>query len=381
MLNQTMNYGSVANGSLEGTDPTQVGMGVGGSVIHLLNTQGTVESTGRLTDMAIQGNGYFVVNNGQQNYFTRDGSFTVAPDGTLESSATGMKVMGWGTNATTGAIDTTTPLSAIQIPTSAGVASATANLSLAGNLDSTQATYSAGPPATGGTFTSPITVYDSLGTAHQLNVTLQKTGNQAWSYTITAPTDSNGNTDPTLTGGDTGTINFTANGQYDTANNNISDLQMTFADGANNGDIKLDLSKITQLAASSQVNVSNVDGTPGGTISTFNVDKNGVVSAIFSNGDSKALGQLAMSNFRNPDGLQRDGDNLYSQGVNSGTPLYGQAGTGTLGTVSTGQLEGSNVDLAAQFAQMIQAQQGFNANAKVITTSNQMLQSVMGIVP
>ncbi|HXT34186.1 MAG TPA: flagellar hook-basal body complex protein, partial [Chloroflexota bacterium] len=122
-------------------------------------------------------------------------------------------------------------------------------------------------------------------------------------------------------------------------------------------------------------------GTPGGTLATYSVAKDGTITAVYSNGNSKVIGQLALADFRNTDGLIREGSNLFSAGINSGQPQVGQAGVGTLGTIGTGQLEGSNVDLAAQFAEMIQAQQGFNANTKVVTTTNSMLQAVISIVP
>jgi len=129
------------------------------------------------------------------------------------------------------------------------------------------------------------------------------------------------------------------------------------------------------------VNVSTTDGAPGGAIASFSVGKDGGITAVYSNGTSKTAGQIALADFRNADGLIREGSNLYSTGVNSGPPQVGDANSANLGSILTGQLEGSNVDLAAQFGQMIQAQQGFNANTKVITTTNSMLQSVLSIVP
>jgi flagellar hook protein FlgE len=222
-----------------------------------------------------------------------------------------------------------------------------------------------------------MTVYDSQGTAHQINLTLQKTATNTWSYAIAAPT---GSTDITALTGGTGSMTFNANGVL-TAPATSPTLAITYANGTAAGSITVDLSKISQINSPSQINPSSIDGTPGGTLSTYSVGKNGVVTAVYSNGLSKAVGQIALADFRNPDDLQREGNNLYAAGVNSGSPQIGHAGSGTLGPIATGQLEGSNVDLAAQFGNMIQAQQGFNANTKVVTTTNNMLQSRISIVP
>lgn len=377
LMSQTLSYGTAPNGAMQGTNPFQVGMGVGTGSISTVNTQGSVQETGRTTDMAIQGNGYFVLNNGDHNYYTRDGSFTIAPDGSLESPGSGMSVMGYPVSATTGAIDRSAPLGAIHIPTGTQDASPTTAVSLGGNLDASQAVYAAGPPATGGQIQSSLTVYDSLGNAHQLSVSLQKTAANTWSYTI-APQA--GATDSTVTSGGTGTLTFDSNGHL-TAPSTPQTLGLTFTSGATAGSIKMDFSGISQVAAASNINVPNSDGSPGGTISTFSVGTDGIVTAVYSNGLSKPIAQLALADFRNPDGLQHDGNNLYTEGVNSGTAQLGVGGEGTMGTIETGQLEGSNVDLAAQFAQMIQAQQGFNANTKVVTTTNNMLQSIISIIP
>jgi flagellar hook protein FlgE len=378
LLSQNLGFGSTSTaGGLEGTNPTQIGLGVGMGATEMVNTQGSVQDTGRLTDMAIQGGGYFVVNNGQTNLFTRDGSFNVAPDGTLESGSTGMTVQGWMQLNADGTVNSTAPMSSIKIPLNSQNAGATTGITLAGNLDASQAVFAAGTPPTGGQFSTTITVYDSQGTAHQLDATFQKTATNTWSYSVASPT---GNTDITNITGNTGSLTFDANGAL-TSPTTQPTLAITYANGTAAGAVTLDMSKVSQLAENSQVNVATVDGTSGGTLSTFSVANNGTITAVYSNGNTKVIGQMALADFRNPDGLIRQGNNLYATGINSGQPQYGQAGVGTLGTIDTGQLEGSNVDLAAQFAQMIQAQQGFNANTKVVTTTNNMLQAVISIMP
>jgi flagellar hook protein FlgE len=331
--------------------------------------------------MAIQGGGYFVLGNGtSQHFYTRDGSFNLSPDGTLEAGAIGMTVQGWVADPTTGILSTATPLGTIKLPLSSVNVSPTTSAVLGGNLDSTQAVYVKGTPPTGGSTSTAITVYDSQGTPHELDLTLQKTAANTWSYTFAAPAVTGKATADFTLAGATGSLTFDANGAL-TSTPPTAALTLTYANSTTAGAISVDFSKISQVASSSQVNVSTVDGSAAGTLSTFSVGKNGVVTAIYSNGTNKQVGQIALADFRNPDDLLRQGNNLYTEGVNSGKPQVGAAGTGTLGPIATGQLEGSNVDLAAQFGQMIQAQQGFNSNTKVITTTNNMLQAVISIVP
>ncbi len=377
LMNQTLGYGSQKAGLVEGTNPFQVGMGVNNGTMNTVNLQGSVQDTGRLTDMAIQGNGFFIMSNGQSDMYTRDGSFTVAPDGTLENAASGMTVQGWTTvkNDGSGQIDTTTPLSTVKIPVGSQSATATTQVTMAGNLDSSQAVYSPGPPATGGQFSLTMNVYDSQGNAHALNVFFTKAQNNQWNYKVTAP-----NNDVTISPNTaTGQINFNSAGVQTPPS--IPVLGLTYNNGTSAGNVTVDFSKLSQLAQTSQVSVATSDGTPGGTISTFSVGQDGTITAVYSNGTSRAVGQIALADFRNPDGLIRMGNNMATPSVNSGSPQVSVAGLGNIGQISTGQLEGSNVDLAAQFGLMIEAQQGFNANTKVISTTNSLLQSVISIIP
>ena len=385
LLNETLANDSSAGPNLDGTNAVQIGLGVGAGSINVVNTQGSEQDTGRLSDMTIQGGGFFVLSNGTaNNIYTRDGSFNVAPDGSLESGSTGLTVKGWTSLNADGTVNTSTPLTTIQLPLDSVSVGASSEVALSGNLDATQAVYAAGPPVVGGNFTTSMTVYDSQGKSHQLTLTLQKTGPSAWSYAITAPpvTAPAVSDISSITGG-SGTLAFDNNGALTaTGTVNPAPLAITYADGSvAAGAVSVDFSKLTQIASPSQVNVASADGSAGGTLATYTVAKDGVVTAVYSNGTSKTVGQIGLANFTNVDDLQRMGNNMYQEGANSGKPLFGQAGSGTLGTIATGQLEGSNVDLAAQFGEMIQAQQGFNANTKVITTTNSMLQSLISIVP
>jgi flagellar hook protein FlgE len=284
-------------------------------------------------------------------------------------------------------------LKALKLPINSQNAAATTSVSLAGNVDASQLVDPSPDPTTtpavGGNYNTSITVYDSLGTAHQLTLNLQKTAADTWTATLLPtgdPLDDLGNgagsASPSVT------LQFNSDGSLLNVNGNTSPLTipLTFNPDATNANpaqgqtINIDVSKLTQIANSSSVSVDTSDGSPGGTLSTFSVGQDGTMTAVYSNGTTKSVGQIAMTDFRNPDGLQRAGNNLYTVGNNSGNPQYTVPGTGTLGTIATGQLEGSNVDLAVQLAQMIQAQQGYNANTKVVSTTDAMLQALMTTV-
>ncbi len=380
LLSETISNDSSATSNLEGTNAVQIGLGVGSGSINVLDTQGTEEDTGRLSDMAIQGGGFFVMSDTTGNHsYTRDGSFSVAPDGSLESGSTGLTVQGWTTLNADGSVNTTTPLSTVKLPLNSVSVAATTDVTLSGNLDASQADYvaaSGSTAATGGNYTTTLTVYDSQGTAHQLTLTMQKTGANAWSYAVAPTSTTNG--DAVSNG--TGSLTFDTSGNL-TAPTTQPQISITYGNSTANGTVTVDFSKLTQIDSTSQVNVASSDGSAGGTLSSYSVSTDGKVTAVYSNGVSKVVGQIALASFTNVDDLLRVGNNLYQEGVNSGKPIYGQAGSGTLGTIATGQLEGSNVDLAAQFGEMIQAQQGFNANTKVVTTTDNMLQSLISIIP
>jgi flagellar hook protein FlgE len=342
-------------------------MSLGG--VDTLFTQGSLQDTGKLTDLAIQGDGFFVVDNGQGGFlYTRDGNFDVGVDATLLNLTTGMKVLGWAADATTGLVNTTGQLQTLEIPFGQNMARATDKVVLSGNLNA-----EAIDPVT-----ATIALYDSLGVYHNIDLTFTKGSGNNWTWTATK-TDAadTGMGNPTATG--TG-ITFGTDGSYSSTNPATS-ISVPFTNGASSPvSIELDFSGLTQLAASaSNVNMSSQTGLPPGALTTFNVTNTGEVIGIFSNGINRTLGQIAMAKFINPGGLIKSGQGLFAPSPNSGTAQVGLPNVDGRGSISAGYLEMSNVELAQQFTNMIIAERGFQANSRVITASDEMLQELVNL--
>ena len=365
---QTSRTGSAPQTDRGGINPIQIGLGTTLAGSDPVFSQGDLRSTGKISDLAIEGNGFFVYADGSRNLYSRDGSLDIGVDGTLLNPATGLRVMGWTADAT-GAIDTTQPLGTLTIPVGSGIAATqTGEVAFGGNLDSNT--------AAAGTVQTTMEVYDSLGNSHTINLTFTKSAtSNAWTWSATG-------TGVTCTPGSTN-LAFTTSGALDTAASGdagLPTLQLDFADtGIEDPTIQLDLSSLTQFADTSGVNVTSRDGNPAGTFVSCSIDAAGVVTATYSNGRMVEVGQLAMADFRNPAGLLRAGNNLYELSANSGDPLVGAPGTQGLGQIRAGFLEMSNVDLAQQFTNMIVASRGFQANSRVIGAADEMLQELVNL--
>src|SRR5919197_1105713 len=375
ILSQTLRGASGPQNGRGGVNPEQVGLGVLLSGIDTIQTQGTLQSTGKLTDMSIQGDGYFVVNDGKQNFYTRDGAFDLGIDGTLLNPSSGLKIMGWQADPITGAVNTTTPPTSIIIPVGAGMTGkASTVLTETGNLNSGAATGAAGAVPLS------ATVYDSLGNAHQITLTFTKSAADTWGLTI-------GTTETGVTAALTGStsVRFTTLGHYDTVNNTGPYTATLTFGGTSAGagatsplSFTLDMSQLTQLASALNLS-SNTDGASAGNLTTFSVGSSGEITGVYSNGYKQPLGQIALASFANPNGLLKAGGNLFSTSPNSGNAAIGVPDTGGRGQIATGFLEGSNVDLAQQFTNMIMAERGFQANSRVITTSDEILQDLVNL--
>jgi flagellar hook protein FlgE len=368
ILSQTLRPASGPQNGRGGVNPEQVGLGVVLGGVETVQSQGTLQSTGKVTDMAIQGDGYFVVSDGRQSFYTRDGAFDLGIDGTLLNPASGLKVMGWQADPVTGRVDTTVPPTSISIPVGAGMTGkASTTLTTTGNLDANTTT---------GTVPLSATVYDSLGNAHQLTITFTKPSPTAnsWTYTVA---DSTG---ATVTSS-SNTVSFTTAGKYDTTAgaNTPATVTLPLTNGATTPEtFTLDLSQLTQLSSASNL-TSNTDGASAGSLTTFAVGSSGEITGVYSNGYKQPLGQIAMASFQNPSGLTKAGGNLFSTSPNSGNASIGTPDSNGRGQIATGFLEGSNVDLAQQFTNMIMAERGFQANSRVITTSDEILQDLVNI--
>jgi flagellar hook protein FlgE len=374
ILSQTFRGATAPNGDLGSINPAQIGLGMTVAGIDVLHTQGNLQSTGKLTDMAIQGDGFFVLANGNQQSFTRDGSFDIALDGTLVNPASGLKVQGWAADSS-GVIDTTVPVGSVSIPIGQRTtAQASTSASIRGNLDA--------GAADGATASTTISLYDSLGVAHSVKVTFTKTGANAWSWAAASDPLDVGTTTTS-----TGTIAFTASGLVDPA---AAAPTGTLSIALTNGAVSpldfdpaatpatFDLLNMTQFSGTAEP-IGSANGFTSGTLTTFAVGNGGEITGVYSNGQTQALGQIAMASFLNPAGLLRTGQNMFGGSSASGNASIGRPGTSSRGNVTTGSLEMSNVDLATQFTGMITAERGFQANGRVITTSDEMLQELVNL--
>lgn len=361
---QTLWNGSAPSDNLGGVNPAQVGLGVRLGTISPSFTQGILQATNRNTDLAIQGDGFFIYNDGTTNLYSRDGALELDADGYLVNGGTGLRIQGWMATVVggTASVDTGGPIGSIQLPLGATLAQETDTATMFGNLDAR--TDPADP------YNVTIGVYDSLGNLHSVTVEFDHTSatSNTWNWTASGSGVSG-----------SGTLVFDTDGQYQSGNGTIS-IAASGITGAADFDFTLDLSRLTQLASNNELSMTFQDGLAAGTFSTFFVTpQTGEIYGVYSNGMQRLIGQLALANFVNPSGLERQGENLFMVGANSGDPAIGSAGTGGRGTVASGYLEGSNVDLGQEFTNMILAQRGFQASSRVITTSDEMLLELVNL--
>ena len=360
-------------GSNGSGDQLQVGAGTSVGSIATNFSGGSVEDTGVNTDVAITGNGFFVVQDGGNTYYTRAGDFTQNASGYLVT-ADGYEVMGYP--ATNGVVNTNGGLEPIQWPMGMiSAPTATQNISLEANLSSNT--------AVGGTYDTNITVYDSLGTSHVLSLDFTRTSS-GWSYTATLPSSD-------ITGG-TGTATTVASGSlsFDSNGNLTSTTPITLsipnlADGASTMGMNWELASssgtglITQVSGSSSTSNTTQDGATSGSLTSFSINSDGTISGAFSNG-TKVVGQIALANFANLQGLTKEGDNNYSATISSGAAVVGTPGTSSMGTLTGSALELSNVDMSTEFSNLIIAERGYQANAKSVTTFDQIAQDTINLI-
>ena len=367
ILSQTLHGATAPSGGLGSINPAQIGLGMTVAGIDVLQTQGNLQSTGKTTDMAIQGDGFFVESDGAGTYYTRDGAFDIALDGSLANPASGMKVQGWQADSA-GKIDITQPISNLIIPIGQRTtALATSNVTLSGNLDAGAAVGTSVP--------TTMTVFDSLGIAHSVKVTFTKTAANQWDWAATKDAADAGITITAAAGVNQGTLTYSSGGVFSASTGTLS---FAFPDGATSTTPAISLAQMTQFSGTSQPS-GQTDGFTSGTLVTFAVGNAGELSGVYSNGQTQVLGQIALANFLNSAGLLRAGQNNFAATSASGAANIGTAATGGRGSVTTGALEMSNVDLATQFTGMITAERGFQANSRVITTSDEMLQELVNL--
>lgn len=352
-----------------GTNPSQVGLGTSIGSITTNHANGNIQTTDSNTDLAIDGDGFFVVSDGLNTSYTRAGNFTIDSAGNLVT-VNGEKVMGWNQNSA-GTIDTSTPLQSIDLSSLSMKANPTQEIVFQGNLDSKM--------ESGDSYEYNMTVYDSFGESHTITVTFEKTNaanNRTFSYTITS-------TDPKITSinGGTGTIVFDENGRIDSTNTN--DITLRFNSGAadiviDSDSFKFNSDKFTMYDNSTAF-TSTQDGYSAGSLIGLGIDGEGKIIGNFTNGRDYHVATIAVATFINPQGLEKVGGNLFSTSWNSGEPQIGLAGSDNRGSIASNSLEMANVDLSREFTEMIVAQRGFQANSKIITTSDEVLQELVNL--
>lgn len=369
-LSQTVRGGGIPTDSRGSTNPMQIGLGSRVAAVTTNFSQGALQLTGRVTDLAIQGSGFFVVERSGQQLLTRDGAFNWDSQGQLVTVG-GARVLGWTADPVTGNINSSMTPDYIAVPTSVLPPEATTSVVLGGNVSATT--------AVGDYVASSGTVHDSIGTSFDLTMRLTKTGVGTWTAQITAtgPTGTVTN----ITPGPAPTVTFDASGNLiGPASINLAGV--TLGSGAPQN-ITLTLGDaqhtFTQYAQVSSMDMPIRNGSAGAELSSVAFGTDGAVTAQYTNGDSKVIAKLALASVTNPEGMLKAADNLYETTLTSGDPVYGLAGTEQFGTVAPGALEGSNVDLAAEFTNLVMAQRGFQANTRVITTSDEMLADLVNV--
>ena len=363
-----------------GTNPAQIGLGVTMGYVSPNFTQGTLQSTGRNMDLGIQGDGFFVYGQDAGRRYSREGSMSLDSGGYLVDAATGLRTQGWMVAAGATGVDTNLPANDIQIVTDKTQAKATENIVLGGNLSANA--------AVGDKVTVSMGVYDSLGALRKASVEFTRTAaasGGAWDWKIVDPA-----TPPDAAMVGNGSVVFDANGQFVPADpaavppvvNPIitTPVSIPGSTGANAVAPIVDFSKLTMLATTTSAAITSQDGLPSGTVSDVFISPNdGTISLVYTNGLREQVGQLALARFTNPTGLVRGENTTFLAGLNSGEPEIGTAETGGRGSIASGYLEASNVDMAQEFTNMILAQRGFQASSRVITTSDEILQELVNL--
>lgn len=377
MLSQILSGAGAPTGFAGGTNPAQVGLGTQIAGIQTSFTQGAVQLTGRSTDMAIQGDGFFVTEMDGQRMYTRAGALSFDANGSLVAP-NGAIIQGWQA-APDGTIDTNAPIGDLGIPIGQILAPrASSEIMIGGNLPA--------DAAVGDTVITTIDVVDDQGATFPVTITWEKTAANAWGMSATMPDPGTpGATVDVIAAPGTPVTFDPATGLPTPANLTFTAGQLGVGGGQFTGDITVgfgapgDADGLVQFAGETTMSAISQDGAEIGFLRSFNIDATGVVSGVFSNGLRRNLGQIALANFNNPAGLERAGDTSFTPTANSGEPQFGVAGQGNLGSIAGGTVEMSNVDLAAEFTNMISAQRGFQANSRVITASDEILQDLVNL--
>ena len=418
MISQQLQGSAKPSEELGGVNPKEVGLGMTVAAIDNIFNQGNLQSTGVSTDLAIQGNGFFIMKSGDETFYTRNGAFSLDSNGTLVNPANGMRVQGWMAQDVNGEQVLTTAATPgdLVIPVgSKDPAKETNNVMFACNLNKN--TPEILPNANekdimDGTWATEQKIYDSFGNEHILSVSFRRvTGNpNQWEATVNVDADNADFTQTRVGLGDTNgmgntfIVTFSNLGALesvtDTAGNVTNPtgkaiLQTSFTVPNSNPDengnpyrqtLNIDLgtigsfeNTITQSASQSSTKAFYQDGYKLGYLDNFKIDSSGTITGVYTNGSSRVIGKIALATFANDRGLEKAGDNTFVESNNSGMAKIGESGIAGKGTLMAGALEMSNVDLSEQMTDMIVTQRGFQSNAKTIQTADTLLETVLSL--
>ena len=418
MISQQIAGAAKPTEELGGVNPKDVGLGMTIATIEQVFTQGNLQSTGVSTDVAIQGNGFFILKNGEESFYTRNGQFGLDRDGTLVNPANGQRVQGWMAVDVNGEqiVRTSATPTDLVIPVgSKDPAKETANVLFACNLNKNTPEIMEGASESDvlkGTWATEQKIYDSFGNEHNLTVSLRRVAGNPNAWEATVNVDQN-NADLTQTRIGLGTTDGVQN-TFIVEFDNMGALR-SVTDSAGNvsnpeGEIVLTTSytvpeaetdengnparhsfninlgtigsfknTITQSASKSTTKAYSQDGYTLGYLDNFKIDSSGTITGVYSNGTNRVIGQLALATFANDRGLEKAGDNTYVETNNSGQANIGESGVAGKGSLLAGALEMSNVDLSEQMTDMIVTQRGFQSNAKTIQTADTLLETVLSL--
>lgn len=418
MISQQVGGAAKPTEELGGVNPKDVGLGMTIATIEQVFSQGNLQTTGVSTDVAIQGNGFFILKDGDESFYTRNGQFGLDSNGTLVNPANGQRVQGWMARDLNGEqiVQTAATPTDLVVPVSSkDPAKATENVLFACNLNKNTPEILEGASESDiakGTWGTEQKIYDSFGNEHLLSVSFTKVPGVANSWQATVNVDAD-NADFTQTRIGLGTtdgvqntfiVNFDNYGQLasvEDSSGNISNqegeivLQTSFtvpeANADENGNpyrqtFNINLgtigsmkNTITQSASKSTTKAYSQDGYTLGYLDNFKIDSSGTITGVYSNGTNRVIGQLALATFANDRGLEKAGNNTYVETNNSGQANIGESGIAGKGLLLAGALEMSNVDLSEQMTDMIVTQRGFQSNAKTIQTADTLLETVLSL--
>ena len=420
VYSQTIKGASSPQEGKGGTNAHQVGLGISLSSIDTFHIRGAVQRTDNITDLAVNGDGFFMVSDSSDylsRSYTRAGNFSLDDDGNLVAS-NGYKVLGYMVDPNTGVLKSS--LEGIKISkATADDAKATSYSIFEGNLNNAIARTTTMPttPFTAQNLTATPAVpkdtlnlgdnkywettyqyTDGLGGQHNVKYTFVRgldgsgapisgaTGDTQWAVFIQDLDtgrffNDSGDSDAPVTtiGAAAIPIKFGTDGKLDSTSLKGIQLEIQGKNGSQKFNVDVDFSQLTQFASDSNASITKSDGYAQGFLDTYSIGQTGEVNAVFTNGQNKVIGRIALAVFKNPAGLEKTAENMYQVTPNSGDAIVGLPGDGSMGSLNPGTLEMSNVDISREFTEMISTQRGFQANSRIITASDEMLQELVNL--